>query len=151
MVHHFLLKYVIFTQYLIKSALSGTGRNMAPFLSLEWGREGMQLMREIKDLFDPSHILNPGVILNDDPRVHIANLKHMTPVLQSLIASLVFLLPPSPPLACNAYFFEGSSHHRRLYRMRVLRKQLPHSRSNSHPPAAHRISPPQEANRKRHE
>jgi D-lactate dehydrogenase len=37
-------------------------------------------MREIKDIFDPSHILNPGVILNDDPRVHVANLKHITPV-----------------------------------------------------------------------
>ena len=75
---------------------------MAPFLSLEWGKEGMQLMREIKDIFDPNHILNPGVILNDDPRVHIANLKHMTPVLQSPITSLVFLLPP-PPSPYNTY------------------------------------------------
>jgi D-lactate dehydrogenase len=53
---------------------------MAPFLSLEWGKDGMEFMREIKDVFDPGHILNPGVILNDDPRVHVANLKHITPV-----------------------------------------------------------------------
>jgi D-lactate dehydrogenase len=58
----------------------GTGRNMAPFLSLEWGREGMELMREVKDIFDPVHILNPGVILNDDPRAHVSNLKQIVPV-----------------------------------------------------------------------
>jgi D-lactate dehydrogenase len=70
------------------SKFTGTGRNMAPFLSLEWGREGMELMREIKDVFDPSHILNPGVILNDDPRVHVANLKHITPVTPSPLPAL---------------------------------------------------------------
>lgn len=82
---------------------------MAPFLSLEWGKEGMQLMREIKDIFDPNHILNPGVILNDDPRVHIANLKHITPVLATRLP-----LPqcPPPPSVTSA---TGPPHHRRVY------------------------------------
>jgi D-lactate dehydrogenase len=32
-------------------------------------------MCEIKQLFDPSWLLNPGVIINDDPRAHVQNLK----------------------------------------------------------------------------
>jgi D-lactate dehydrogenase len=54
-----------------------TGRNMAPFVEMEWGADAYRLMRRIKNLFDPRGILNPGVILNDDKRVHIANLKPM--------------------------------------------------------------------------
>jgi D-lactate dehydrogenase len=53
----------------------GTGRNMAPFVELEWGREAYRLMKEIKDIFDPKGILNPGVIINADPKAHISNLK----------------------------------------------------------------------------
>ena len=53
----------------------GTGRNMAPFVEKEWGREAYALMKKIKQLFDPEELLNPGVILNDNPRVHLENLK----------------------------------------------------------------------------
>ena len=53
----------------------GTGRNMAPFVEMEWGREAYTLMKEIKDIFDPENILNPGVLLNNDPKIHIKNLK----------------------------------------------------------------------------
>ena len=31
----------------------GTGRNMAPFVELEWGKEAYDLMKEIKRIFDP--------------------------------------------------------------------------------------------------
>lgn len=55
----------------------GTGRNMAPFVELEWGKDAMQLMRRLKQLFDPANRLNPGVIINDDPQSHVANLKPM--------------------------------------------------------------------------
>ena len=55
----------------------GTGRNMAPFVKQEWGEDIYELMREIKELFDPQHLLNPGVIINDDPKVFIKNLKQM--------------------------------------------------------------------------
>jgi D-lactate dehydrogenase len=53
----------------------GTGRNIAPFVELEWGARAYGLMREIKAIFDPEGLLNPGVILNDDPEVHLKNLK----------------------------------------------------------------------------
>lgn len=53
----------------------GTGRNMAPFVELEWGAEAYMLMKRIKAIFDPEHLLNPGVILNNDPLVHLKNLK----------------------------------------------------------------------------
>ena len=53
----------------------GTGRNMAPFVELEWGAEAYEIMREIKGMFDPEGLLNPGVILNSDPLAHLKNLK----------------------------------------------------------------------------
>jgi len=55
----------------------GTGRNMAPFVELEWGTQAYGLMREIKQLFDPEGLLNPGVIINDDAEAHLKNLKPM--------------------------------------------------------------------------
>jgi D-lactate dehydrogenase len=55
----------------------GTGRNMAPFVELEWGKEGYELMKEIKRIFDPEGILNPGVILNHISDIHLRNLKPM--------------------------------------------------------------------------
>ncbi|MGO5000346.1 FAD-binding and (Fe-S)-binding domain-containing protein [Oceanisphaera sp. W20_SRM_FM3] len=53
----------------------GTGRNMAPFVELEWGKDGYQLVQQIKALFDPQGILNPGVIVNADPSAHLQHLK----------------------------------------------------------------------------
>jgi len=53
----------------------GTGRNIAPFVELEWGAQAYALMREIKRIFDPAGLLNPGVVINDDPRAHLSNLK----------------------------------------------------------------------------
>jgi len=57
----------------------GTGRNMAPFVEFEWGKEAYDVMREIKQLLDPKNLLNPGVILNDDPKAHLAHLKPLPP------------------------------------------------------------------------
>ncbi len=62
----------------------GTGRNMAPFVELEWGEQAYGLMREIKRLFDPDNLMNPGVVLNDDPDVHTRNLKPM-PAVDALV------------------------------------------------------------------
>lgn len=53
----------------------GTGRNMAPFVEMEWGGQAAGLMRSIKQALDPRGLLNPGVILNFDPQAHLANLK----------------------------------------------------------------------------
>lgn len=53
----------------------GTGRNMAPFVEHEWGRDAHQLMKKVKELFDPKNLINRGVIFNDDPTCHIKNIK----------------------------------------------------------------------------
>ncbi|MFY0991279.1 FAD-binding and (Fe-S)-binding domain-containing protein [Halomonas sp. C05BenzN] len=53
----------------------GTGRNMAPYVELEWGPDAYALMWEIKALFDPENLLNPEVILSRNPTLHLENLK----------------------------------------------------------------------------
>ena len=55
----------------------GTGRNMAPFVETEWGPEGLAIMRRLKSLVDPDGLLNPGVILSNDPRGHLRDLKSL--------------------------------------------------------------------------
>ncbi|HPT49414.1 MAG TPA: FAD-binding and (Fe-S)-binding domain-containing protein [Accumulibacter sp.] len=62
----------------------GTGRNMAPFVRMEWGAQATDLMHRIKALFDPDNRLNPGVILNDDPAAHLKHLKPM-PAAEDLV------------------------------------------------------------------
>lgn len=62
----------------------GTGRNMAPFVELEWGPKGLAIMQKIKHLFDPQNLLNPGVIINDNPLAHITHLKAL-PAANSII------------------------------------------------------------------
>jgi D-lactate dehydrogenase len=53
----------------------GTGRNMAPYVEMEWGQDAYELMQEIKKIFDPKNLLNPGIIINPNPLAHIENLK----------------------------------------------------------------------------
>ena len=53
----------------------GTGRNMAPFVETEWGPTALSIMHTLKALLDPRHLLNPGVILNDDPQAHLQDIK----------------------------------------------------------------------------
>lgn len=53
----------------------GTGRNVAPFVEMEWGPSAYALMWELKELFDPNYVLNPGVILNADLDIHKKSLK----------------------------------------------------------------------------
>ncbi len=62
----------------------GTGRNMAPFLETEWGAEAVDIMRELKQLLDPALLLNPGVIVNDDPEVYLKNIKP-TPSIEAVV------------------------------------------------------------------
>ena len=62
----------------------GTGRNMAPFLATEWGEVGLEIMRDLKALIDPELLLNPGVIINDDPDIHLKNIKP-TPTVQAVV------------------------------------------------------------------
>ncbi|MFF0623850.1 FAD-binding and (Fe-S)-binding domain-containing protein [Streptomyces sp. NPDC004296] len=52
-----------------------TGRNIAPFLELEWGPRATELMWRIKETVDPGGILAPRVLLDRDPRAHLRGLK----------------------------------------------------------------------------
>lgn len=58
----------------------GTGRNMAPFVQTEWGEHAYDMIKRIKQVIDPWSLLNPGVIINDDPRAHVKHLKQMPEV-----------------------------------------------------------------------
>lgn len=62
----------------------GTGRNVAPFVEKEWGSDAYSVMKRIKEIFDPENMLNPGVILNEDPKIHLRNLKPL-PVANEII------------------------------------------------------------------
>ncbi|WP_407548656.1 FAD-binding and (Fe-S)-binding domain-containing protein [Streptomyces sp. Pv4-95] len=52
-----------------------TGRNIAPFVELEWGPRATELMWRIKALVDPHGILAPRVLLDRDPQAHLRGLK----------------------------------------------------------------------------
>ncbi|MEU6341001.1 FAD-binding and (Fe-S)-binding domain-containing protein [Streptomyces sp. NPDC046977] len=58
----------------------GTGRAMAPFVRRQYGDELYDVMREVKRLCDPHNVLNPGVLLEDDPAAHLRSLKSVPQV-----------------------------------------------------------------------
>ncbi|MBW4095764.1 MAG: FAD-binding oxidoreductase [Acidobacteria bacterium] len=62
----------------------GTGRVMAPFVRRQFGDELYGVMRRIKELFDPSGVLNPGVLLDDDPTAHLNHIKTAPPVAEEV-------------------------------------------------------------------
>ena len=81
----------------------GTGRNVAPFVEMEWGAKAYDLMWDLKRVFDPDFVLNPGVLLNRDPDAHRKFLKP-SPVASEIVNRCYFLLPPTvlrPPLTCR--------------------------------------------------
>jgi D-lactate dehydrogenase len=77
-------RYAAFTDDLVALVLGldgtlkaehGTGRIMAPFVRVQYGDELYSVMREIKHLFDPNGVLNPGSMFSDDPLSYLADLK----------------------------------------------------------------------------
>ena len=58
----------------------GTGRNMAPFVETEWGGDAYAIIKKIKQVVDPTGLLNPGVIVNTDKQAHIRDLKALPSV-----------------------------------------------------------------------
>ncbi|HEX5376618.1 MAG TPA: FAD-linked oxidase C-terminal domain-containing protein, partial [Solirubrobacterales bacterium] len=66
----------------------GTGINMAPYVEREWGEKATDLMWRVKRLADPDGVLNPGVVLNRDPGVHLRNLK-TTPAIEESATTCV--------------------------------------------------------------
>lgn len=82
-------RYRRFTDDLVDLVLSqqgslkaehGTGRIMAPFVRRQYGDELTDMMWEIKGLLDPDGILNPGVVLSDDPDSYLHDLKRVPTV-----------------------------------------------------------------------
>ena len=53
----------------------GTGRAMAPYVRRQYGDELYEVIVGLKRLLDPRGILNPGVIVDDDPGAHMRHLK----------------------------------------------------------------------------
>lgn len=79
-----LARYEAFTEEMVDLVLAeggslkaehGTGRIMAPYVRRQYGDELYGIMCEVKALIDPPNLLNPGVLINDDPRAYIENLK----------------------------------------------------------------------------
>lgn len=77
-------RYKHFTQEMVDLVLAnggslkaehGTGRIMAPFVRRQYGDELYEVMSAIKALFDPDNLLNPGVVLSDDPDSYLDHLK----------------------------------------------------------------------------
>ncbi|MFD9906455.1 FAD-binding and (Fe-S)-binding domain-containing protein [Streptomyces sp. NPDC059063] len=52
-----------------------TGRNIAPFLELEWGPKATELMWRTKQVIDPDGVLAPRIVLDRDPQAHLRGLK----------------------------------------------------------------------------
>jgi len=84
-------RYSAFTEDLVDLVLGeggslkaehGTGRVMAPFVQRQFGDELYSVMRDVKSLFDPNGMLNPGVIITEDPAVHLKNIK-TTPTIEA--------------------------------------------------------------------
>ncbi len=47
----------------------------AGFVRRQYGDEYYQVLRKVKEIFDPTGLMNPGKILNDDPKVMVQNLR----------------------------------------------------------------------------
>ena len=82
----------------------GTGRNMAAFIELEWGKTAYKLMESIKNLFDTKGILNPGVIINYDKEAHLKNLKPL-PATNELVDTCIECGFCEPVCPSNAITF----------------------------------------------
>jgi len=83
-------RYAAFTEDMVDLVLGengslkaehGTGRVMAPYVRRQYGDELYEVMREVKRLFDPTGMLNPGVIITDDSDVHLKDIKS-TPTIE---------------------------------------------------------------------
>ena len=79
-----LARYAAFTEDMVDLILEqggslkaehGTGRVMAPYVRRQFGEELYAVMQEVKRLFDPKGVLNPGVVLTDDAETHLKNFK----------------------------------------------------------------------------
>ena len=92
-----LQRYKEFTEEMVELVLAhggtlkaehGTGRMMAPFVRRQYGDELYEVMWALKRLIDPAGILNPGIILSENPDTHCENLK-VVPKIQKVADNCV--------------------------------------------------------------
>lgn len=86
-------RYSAFTEDMVDLVLAeggslkaehGTGRVMAPYVRRQYGDELYEVMRTIKQLFDPAGMLNPGVLMDEDPLAHLRHIKTAPPVAEEV-------------------------------------------------------------------
>ena len=82
-------RYRLFTEEMVDLVLAtggslkaehGTGRMMAPFVERQFGPELYGIMVRVKQAFDPSGILNPGIIIASDSLAHMRHIKFNPPI-----------------------------------------------------------------------
>lgn len=54
-----------------------SGRAVSAYIEKEWGTEAYRIMKQLKALVDPENLLNPGIVITEDPLSHIHHLKVM--------------------------------------------------------------------------
>ncbi len=54
-----------------------SGRAVSAFIETEWGPEAYSIMKRLKYLVDPHNLLNPGIVITEDKKCHIHDLKVM--------------------------------------------------------------------------
>ena len=65
----------------------------AAFIEKQYGKEYYDVLKKVKQIFDPENILNPGKILNDDRDVMIKNLRFDTPVISDRVQTNLLFEP----------------------------------------------------------
>ncbi|NLH15420.1 MAG: FAD-binding protein [Phycisphaerae bacterium] len=63
----------------------------AAFIKRQYGDSYYQILRHVKELFDPTNLMNPGKVINDDPEVMTKNLRMANlPMPERLKTNLLF-------------------------------------------------------------
>ncbi|MCB9279437.1 MAG: FAD-binding oxidoreductase [Lewinellaceae bacterium] len=59
-----------------------SGRAVSAYIEREWGPDAYRIMKRLKHLIDPENLLNPGIVITEDPLTHLHNLK-VLPVVEA--------------------------------------------------------------------
>lgn len=70
----------------------GTGRMVAPFIEVEWGKKAFLINQAIKEIFDSRYLINPDVIITKDSEVYKKNLKTMPKTLIPMLKTTADML-----------------------------------------------------------
>lgn len=102
----------------------GTGRNVAPFLELEWGSTATALMWRIKSIIDPRGILAPRIMLDHNPHAHLRGLKTI-PTIEAIANPCIECGFCEP--VCPSHDLTTSPRQRIVLRREMMRHQQGHS------------------------